>query len=729
MKIGTRLVVIISIFNVVGIGFLSALIFFLSQNQIHRMVDENAVSMAVQGSEKIKSWLGKYMDASRTLAQVMEGYKSIPPAQRRGYFDLMMQQVVRKNRELVGVWTDWGPNALDGMDAQYANTPGTDASGRYVPVWTNAIGGPWAEPLTDYDNSDFYTLPMRTGSEVVLDPYVYSASWGEVLITSLCIPIKEDGKTVGVAGVGIELSKIQAIANTIRPFDDGFALVFSSGGIVAAHTDPARIGKDMRQSEQDTFGSFLDTAVSAVSQGREMSFSAFSPQLQTMVNYYSVPFLIENSLTPWTLTVGIPQDTIMAPIYRMVLTCVIIGAAVILAGCLGAFFMSRTVSKPIVYTMKMLKNISEGEGDLTHSLTVKSKDEMGELAHYFNLTLEKIRNLVVVIKRKAESLFDIGADLASNMTETAAAINEITANIQSIKGRVLHQSSGVTETNATMEQVRVNIEKLSGHVKRQGEYVSRSSAAIEEMAANIKSVAATLEQNTRSVRELMEASEVGRSSLGEVSSDIQEVARESAGLLEINAVMENLASQTNLLSMNAAIEAAHAGEAGKGFAVVADEIRKLAESSAEQSKTISGVLKKIKESIDKIIKGTDNVLQKFEAIEGGVRTVSNQAQNIRSAMDEQEDGSRQMLEVIKALNEITEEVKGGAVEMLDGSEGVIQESKDLEMVTQEIANGMNEMAAGTEQINVAVTRVNDISGQNKGNIEVLVQEVSKFKVE
>jgi methyl-accepting chemotaxis protein len=217
--------------------------------------------------------------------------------------------------------------------------------------------------------------------------------------------------------------------------------------------------------------------------------------------------------------------------------------------------------------------------------------------------------------------------------------------------------------------------------------------------------------------------------VGEVSTDIQEIARESEGLLEINAVMENIASQTNLLSMNAAIEAAHAGEAGKGFAVVADEIRKLAESSAEQSKTISGVLKKIKGSIDKITKGTDNVLLKFEAIEGGVKTVSNQAQNIRSAMEEQEIGSRQILEMISALNEITGQVRSGSVEMLDGSKEVIQESKNLEMATQEITNGMNEMATGAEQINVAVTRVNTISGQNKESIDILIQEVSKFKVE
>ncbi|MDR1144374.1 MAG: hypothetical protein LBK77_09205, partial [Spirochaetaceae bacterium] len=141
MKIGIRLVVVISIFNLIGIGILAGVTQFLSQNQIHGMVDDYAASLAVEGSEKMKSWLGVYMDASRTLAQIMEGYKDIPAAERRGHFDLMLKQVLLANPELVGVWSDWAPNALDGMDAQYANTPGTDSSGRYVPVWGNGADG------------------------------------------------------------------------------------------------------------------------------------------------------------------------------------------------------------------------------------------------------------------------------------------------------------------------------------------------------------------------------------------------------------------------------------------------------------------------------------------------------------------------------------------------------------------------------------------------------------
>jgi methyl-accepting chemotaxis protein len=441
------------------------------------------------------------------------------------------------------------------------------------------------------------------------------------------------------------------------------------------------------------------------------------------------PFTIGDTGTDWSLMLGTEKNVILEDISAMTRFTLVLGVIAVLAAAVIVFFVARSITKPIAAVALTLRDISQGEGDLTKIVAANSGDEIGELARYFNETLKKIKNLVVIIKNQTINLFNIGNDLAGNMTQTAAAINQITANIQSIKSRVINQSASVTETNATMEQITFNIDRLKGHVDNQSSSVVRSSSAIEEMLANIQSVTQTLVKNAENVKDLLEASDVGRTGLHEVSMDIQEIARESTGLLEINTVMENIASQTNLLSMNAAIEAAHAGEAGKGFAVVADEIRKLAESSGKQSKTISTVLKKIKDSIDKITVSTDSVLNKFEAIDRGVRTVSDQEENIRNAMEEQSAGSKQILEAIGQLNEVTQMVKGSSDEMLEGSRQVIEEGKNLEMVTAEITNGMNEMATGADQINVAVSRVNTISGENKTNIDILVGEISKFKVE
>ena len=390
--------------------------------------------------------------------------------------------------------------------------------------------------------------------------------------------------------------------------------------------------------------------------------------------------------------------------------------------------ITSNIAKPIVKVTDTLKDIAQGEGDLTRSIIVKSKDEIGDLSCYFNQTLEKIKGLVVNIKQQSSSLSEIGTELAGNMTETASAVNEITVNVKNIKDMVINQSTSVTETDATMEQIADNIKKLNVHVEKQTGCINQSSSAIEQMLANIKSVTRTLINNSENVVELTAASDIGRKGLGDVFSDILEIAKESEDLFKINSVMKNISSQTNLLSMNAAIEAAHAGEAGRGFAVVAGEIRHLAENSSEQSKIINTVLKKIKSSIDKITVTTNKVLKEFEAIDTSVKTVAEQEENIRSAMEEQNQGSKQILEAIVQVNEITSLVSNEAGEMLGGAREVIKEAANLKKTTQEITEHMNEMASGADQINTTVQNVNGLSLRNKESTSQLINEVSRFKV-
>ena len=123
------------------------------------------------------------------------------------------------------------------------------------------------------------------------------------------------------------------------------------------------------------------------------------------------------------------------------------------------------------------------------------------------------------------------------------------------------------------------------------------------------------------------------------------------------------------------------------------------------------------------------LLTKFEAIERGIKTVTEQEDNIRSAMEEQGEGSKLVLQAISEVNDITQKVKGGSGEMLKASNQVIKEGESLELDTKEISAGVNEMALGTEKINVTVNQVNDISRNNRENIDILVVEVSRFKVD
>jgi methyl-accepting chemotaxis protein len=718
----------IMILDLVGIGALTGTILSLAKKQISGLIHSDTTNLANENALTIKVWLELYLDAVRTTSQIMSKYEEINPAERRTLFNMMLRALVEENAEVTAASSVWEPNALDGLDAEFVNTPGTDRTGRFLSYWLRGDAGLVLEPLTDYDvpvDGDYYLEPKRTGNETLVEPYKYKVKGRDVLMTTVVVPIKNKNRFVGCVNIDLAMEVIQRSVEQIKPYEGAVAMLYTNGGMVGAHFDTSRIGKPMTETEQDIAGPYLNDLRNAIGQGKQFSFTNYVAQLGGDMFFVNVPIPVGNTTTPWALILGIPNNVITAPVYRMLLMGVIIAVLMLLLVSAGAFFLARSISKPLNRMVLVLNDI--GEGDLTKRLESHSKDEIGDMTCSFNSTLDKVRSLILMIREKARSLSRTGEELSTNMSATAAAINEITTNIQSMKSQVGNQSGEVEEAGKAMEKISVNINDLNTQIDQQAESVAQSSSAIEEMLANVQSVTDTLIKNTHNVRDLTEASGVGHTSLQDVAADIQEIARESEGLLEINAVMENIASQTNLLSMNAAIEAAHAGEAGKGFAVVADEIRKLAESSGEQSKTISGVLKKIKDSIDKITRSTNDVITRFETIDQGVKIVSEQEENIRSAMEEQGHGSKQILQAVGRLNEITGGVKVSSKEMNAGSKEVIATSRTLESITREITSGMNEMAVGADQINTAVNRVNEISDRNKNDIDELIRELDKFK--
>jgi len=668
------------------------------------------------------------MDVARTIAQIFEGYATLDPDERRSDYGKMLKSIVEKNPRFLGASTCWEPEVLDGLDSKYANTPGHDATGRFIPYWSRFGTAVELSALVDYDKEgagDYYLLPMRTGKEQIMEPYEYTEAGRTILLTSLMVPIRDgDGKPIGVVGIDIALDELQARFSNIKYGRTGFGRLLSGTGINIANPDAEQVRKPWGEGKSDDEVEIL----SRLLKGETFSLFTWSISLGKNVQKSFSPIFVGQAEVPWIFSIVIPKEEIFDSAYRLsafMLALAGLGVALIVVAMV---FLSRSITRPIVRMAAILQEISEGEGDLTRSIEVNSKDEIGDMAKYFNLSFGKIRALVTLVRQQSAALKNTAMNLSANMTETASAVNEITANIMSIKNQTINQSASVNETSATMEQISKGIDNLNRLIEDQSANVTQSSSAIEEMMANIGSVTRTLVKNTENIQKLAESSEAGKSVLDSITAAIRDVAKESEGLMEISKVIQNIASQTNLLAMNAAIEAAHAGESGRGFAVVADEIRKLAESSSSQTKTIATVLKKIRDSMGRIITFSEEVVSKFTAIETEVQLVSEQEEGMRRAMEEQSEGSKQVLEAITILNDITQKVQASSLEMLTGSNQVTKEARNMNTITQEITGGMNEMASGTDQVTAAVQTVNELSVENSASIEALINEVNKFKV-
>jgi len=187
--------------------------------------------------------------------------------------------------------------------------------------------------------------------------------------------------------------------------------------------------------------------------------------------------------TGWTVIISAPYNEFMGTVSTLRRSLYITGLIVLLTALLIVYFVARSITAPIQTVVVALQNIAQGEGDLTVRLPVHGNDEVTDLSEYFNKTIDKIGTSIRTVGSNSHTMEEIGDELASNMTETASAVNQISANIDGVKQQALTQAASVTETAATVEEIVRTIKQLNTSIENQAGSVARSSASVEQMVA------------------------------------------------------------------------------------------------------------------------------------------------------------------------------------------------------------------------------------------------------
>ncbi|MFZ0444020.1 MAG: methyl-accepting chemotaxis protein [Bacillus sp. (in: firmicutes)] len=394
--------------------------------------------------------------------------------------------------------------------------------------------------------------------------------------------------------------------------------------------------------------------------------------------------------------IKIINDTVLSILLMFAVALVITG--VIAITC--SIMFTRGIVRPILTINGQLNEIAEGEGDLTKELSVKSQDEIGDLASSFNKMLSNLRSMIQQISFTSEQVAASSEELTASTEQTMQATNQIATSIQEVAIGAETLGKGTNQSSRAIQEMTMNIQQ-----------VSERTATVSEAAMETSKEANLGNESLQKVITQMNNINV---SVDDTASVIKQLEERTGEIGKITEVITGIADQTNLLALNAAIEAARAGEHGKGFAVVADEVRKLAEQSKVSADQIADLINQIQGDTAHAVK----VMEKgTQSVEFGMEVVHKTG-----------EGFQKILKSIEQVAGQIQEVSAVSEEIVASAEEVNASIEEMASIAQASASNTLNVASASEEQSASMEEISSASSSLAKMAEDLQILVNKFKI-